>query len=228
MASVGEVFDNLGGAGMIGACLVLQPVLRTRYRRWGASDAEVAQQLPGDARVPNASVVQTLAVTVHASAAEVWPWLAQIGQERGGLYSYALLENFARCQIHNADRIVPEWELQVGDRVRLGPPGYPVNVVAGVERNHWLLLGGADIKTAVLEPAPAPSQASYTAYSWVFVLAAQPDGTTRLITRTRLDYAPHTFGLMLTWEWLTDPIGFVMLRRMLLGIKARAEQGGRV
>jgi hypothetical protein len=223
MTTTSEVFDNLGGALMIGGCLVFRPLLRPRYARWGATDAEVARPLPGDERVPNPVLVQTMAVTINARAAAVWPWLAQIGQERGGLYSYELLENLARCRMRNADHVESAWELQIGDRVRLGPPGYPVDAVVALERNRWLLLAGADLATGVAAPLPQPGQAEYTNYSWVFYLDERPDGATRLITRNRLDYAPRPFGLRLTWEWITDPLGFVMTRRMLLGIKERAE-----
>lgn len=224
MATIGEVLDNAGGALMIGGCLALRPLLRPHYSRWGATDEEVMQRLPGDGRTPNATVIQTMAVTVRAMAATIWPWLAQIGQERAGLYSYELLENIARCGIHNADHVEPAWELQVGDRVRLGPPGYPVHAVVGLERNQWLLLAGADLKTGIVDPPPQPGQVQYTNYSWVFYLDERQGGTTRLIMRNRLEYAPHTFGLKFIWEWSTDPIGFVMTRRMLLGIKERAER----
>ena len=152
MITTSAVLDNVGGALMIGGCLALRPLLRPRYSRWGATDEEVMRRLPGDERTPNATVIQTMAVTVRAPAATIWPWVAQIGQERGGLYSYELLENIARCQMHNADHIEPAWELQVGGRVRLGPPGYPVYAVVGIERNRWLLLAGADFKTC--QPAP--------------------------------------------------------------------------
>lgn len=70
---------------------------------------------------------------------------------------------------------------------------------------------------------PAPDQTEYTNYSWLFYLHQRPDGATRLITRNRLGYAPRSFMSKLIWEWFTDPIGFVMTRRMLLGIKQRAE-----
>jgi len=223
MTTTTEVLDNAGGALLVGAHVILRPLLHSRYSRWGATDAEMMQALPGDERVPAPLVVQTLAITIKAQAGAVWPWVAQIGQERGGLYSYELLENLARCQMHNADRIVPEWELQVGDRVRLGPPGFPVHAVVGLERGRWLLLAGADFTTGQAAEPPQPGQVQYTNFAWVFQFTDQGDGTTRLITRTRLDYAPRTFGLKLTWEWLTDPIGFVMTRRMLLGIKQRAE-----
>ncbi len=223
MATISNLLDNLTGALLVGLCLLLRPFLHPWYSRWGATTAETERSLPGDERVPTSLITQTLAVTVNASAAAIWPWLAQIGQERGGLYSYELLENLARCQMHNAERIVPAWELQVGDRVRLGPPGYPVHGVVGCERGHWLLLAGADLKTAVVAPLPTPGQAQYINFSWVFYLDERPDGSTRLLTRTRLDYAPRTFGSKVTWAWLTDPIGFVMTRKMLLTIKKRAE-----
>jgi len=224
MTTFHEVLENAGGAAMIAGTLFLRPLLAGRYRRWNTTGDEATRPLPGDERVPAPRVTQTLAVTIHAPAAAVWPWLAQIGQERGGLYSYELLENIARCQMHNADRIVPEWELQVGDLVRLGPPGYPVHKVVGLARGRWLLLAGAEIKSGEAPDPPKPGAESYTNYAWVFFLHEQPDGTTRLITRNHLDYAPRTLAFKAIWEWITDPIGFVMTRKMLLGIKQRAEQ----
>ena len=223
MTNASEVIDNLGGAAMVTGTVILRPLLASRYQRWNTTGDEATRTLPGDERVPAPLVTQTLAVTIKASATAVWPWLAQIGQERGGMYSYELLENLGRCQMRNADQIVPEWELQVGDLVRLGPPGYPVHKVVGLERGRWLLLAGADIKTGEVPDLPKPGQSDYTNYSWVFSLDERADGTTRLITRTHLDYAPHSFALKLTWEWFTDPIGFVMTRKMLLEIKHLAE-----
>jgi hypothetical protein len=223
-----EVLENVGGALIIGGCIVLRPLLRARYSRWGASDEEVKRLLPGDERVPDSLATQTLAVTVHARAAEIWPWLAQIGQQRGGLYSYELLENLARCRMRNADRVVPEWELAVGDRVRLGPEGYPVHGVVALKRGRWLLLAGANVKTARVEDLPKPDQAEYTNYSWIFYLDERPNDSTRLISRSRLDYAPRSFGSRVIWIWLTDPIGFVMTRKMLLTLKQRAEERARV
>ncbi len=223
MTNITEVLDNVGGAAMIAGHVLLRPLLQDGYRLWHATDEEASRVLPGDERVPKAQVIQTLAITIQASAAKIWPWIAQIGQERGGLYSYELLENVARCQMRNADRIVPDWELHVGDRVRLGPPGYPVHAVVGLERGRWLLLAGANLKTGQADPLPKAGQAQYANFSWVFYLDERAGGATRLLTRTRLDYAPHSFGLKLLWEWLTDPIGFVMTRKMLLGVKQRAE-----
>ena len=52
----------------------------------------------------------------------MWPWLAQIGQDRGGFYSYESLENLAGCHMRNADEIHPEWqERRPGEIVYLHP-----------------------------------------------------------------------------------------------------------
>ncbi len=224
MATLHEILDNLSGVLRIAGNLILQTITRSHYRYWGATKEEVQRPLPGDERVLNPNVLTTMAITVNAPANEVWPWLAQIGQERGGMYSYELLENIARCQMHNADRIVPEWEMKVGDQMRMGPQGYPVNQVVALECGHWLLMAGANLKTGIADPLPQPGQTTYTNYAWVLYLDERPDGTTRLISRTRLAYAPRTFAFKLMWEVFTDPIGCTMTRKMLLTIKQRAEQ----
>jgi hypothetical protein len=225
MTTITEVLDNIGGALRIAGNIISQPLTRSYFRRWGATDEEVQRTLPGDERVPNPNVTTTLAVTIHAPASEVWPWMAQIGQERGGMYSYELLENLARCKMHNADRVVPEWELKVGDQMRMGPPGsgYPVNQVVALERGRWLLMAGADFKTGSADPLPQPGQTSYSNYAWLLYLDERPDGTTRLIARTRLAYAPRTFATKLMWEVITDPLGCTMMRKMLLTIRQRVE-----
>ena len=95
---------------------------RPRQLRWGATDQERDDSLPGDELVANADLSATRAITIRASADQVWPWIAQLGQGRGGFYSYDFLENLIGCDIHSADRIVPEWQhVAVGDEVRLAP-----------------------------------------------------------------------------------------------------------
>jgi hypothetical protein len=224
METLYEVLDNLGGALCIAGNLIVQPITRAHYRRWGATADELRRTLPGDERVPDPQITTTLGVTINAPATEIWPWLAQLGQERGGMYSYELLENLARCQMHNADRIVPEWEMKVGDQMRMGPVGYPVNQVIALERNRWLLMAGANLKTGIADPLPQPGQTTYINYTWLLYLDEHAAGTTRLISRTHLDYAPRPFAAKLMWEVFTDPIGCVMTRKMLLTLKQRAEQ----
>ena len=100
-----------GGSVVVGVAL-----WRARYLRWGATDDELNVALPGDELVPAPDLTATRAVTVRAPAGEVWRWVAQLGQGRGGFYSYDFLENLVGCDIHSAERVVPEWQLiAVGD-----------------------------------------------------------------------------------------------------------------
>ena len=187
---------------------------RPRQLRWGATDQESDEPLPGDALIANPDLTATRAITVHTSADQVWSWIAQLGQGRGGFYSYDALENLVGCHIHNADQIVPQWQdLNVGDQVKLHPE---VGLdVAMVEPGRTLVLRGG---------VPIGAAAPPYDFTWAFVLQEQPEGTTRLLVRERYAY---------TQQWapvLVEPVAvvaFVMTQRMLRGIKDRAERGGR-
>lgn len=205
--------EDLGAALAMAGFLATSPVTRTWYRRWGAGDAEVQAHLPGDEIVPQPKMEVTRAITVQAPVEKVWAWLVQIGQERAGLYSYERLENLARCQIKNGDQIVPEWQnLQPGDNIRLGPVGYPLFRVVALEKEKYLVMQACDPVNE--QPGPA---------SWMFMTSRLKNGGTRLITRSR-NGAEWTFANRLMWSGVVDPLHFVMERRMLIGIKRRAEQ----
>src|SRR5512139_3077066 len=134
-------FENLSGAVQVGGALILSPLLRSWYNQWGASEAEVAQALPGDDLVPAPRLGYTRAIQIQAPVERVWPWLAQMGQGRGGLYSYDGLENLAGCKIHSVDRIIPELQdPQPGELIRLGPQGYPCFAVVSVDPGRALVL----------------------------------------------------------------------------------------
>ena len=220
-----NIFDNFEGAFQVGGALVLSPVLRSWYNRWGATPAEVTRPLPGDELAPSPMLGYTRAITIQAPPERVWPWLAQMGQGRGGLYSYDGLENLAGCKIHSAERILPEQQnLQVGDLIRLGPPGYPCFVVAEIEPPRVLVLLGADPKSGQAVAYRAEMEKGYAISTWQFILEAIDERAThrgtRLLVRQRLKYSPE-----MGWVWrLTEPVGFVMERKMLLGIRQRAEQ----
>lgn len=191
--------------GLVAAGVAL---LRARSLRWGASDEELTMVLPGDELVPDADLTATRAVVVNAGADDVWPWIAQLGQGRGGFYSYDVLENLVGLDIHSADRIVPEWQgIDVGDVVRFHPEGGMTAAV--VQPGRALVLRGG-------MPGTPPFD-----FAWAFVMRGQPDGTTRLVVRERYRY--------LRW-WaplLVEPvelISLVMSRRMLRGIKERAQR----
>lgn len=186
---------------------------------WGATPQEVAECLPGDEIVGRARYRSTRAVTIDAPVDQVWPWLAQLGQGRGGLYSYDWLENLLRLDIHSADRIVPELQhLAVGDLVRLVPEGTqpPLQfVVRQVEPPHLLVLGPEGTRQAALDAAmPYPC--------WTFRLTSAPGDTTRLVVRFQSDFEPSLVGLV-AYKYALAPVHLVMERRMLLGIRRRAE-----
>jgi hypothetical protein len=201
------------GAAVIGGGGAYFLVVRPWQLRWGATDEEHVGALAGDDLVPNPDLMATRAITVHAVADEVWPWIAQLGQGRGGFYSYDALENLVGCDIHSADRVVPEWQdVKVGDQVKLHP-----EVALGVtvvERGRALVLRGGVPMGAALPPYD---------FTWAFVVREQPDGTTRLLARERYAY---------TQRWapvLVEPVAavaFVMTQRMLRGIRDRAERAG--
>jgi hypothetical protein len=182
---------------------------RTRLLRWGATDEEIAASQPGDDLIRDANVSATRAITIRRSPELVWPWIAQLGQGRGGFYSYDFLENLVGFDIHSADRVVPEWQqLEVGDEVRLAPAaGLKVAIV---EPGRALVIQGS------LPIARTPPFDS----TWAFVLCEQPDGTTRLLSRERYGYRRWWAPFVVE---PTQAISFVMSRKMLLGIRDRAE-----
>ena len=182
---------------------------RTRLLRWGANDQEIAALQPGDELISDANVTATRAITIRCSPDVVWPWIAQLGQGRGGFYSYDFLENLVGCDIHSADRVVPEWQqLEVGDEVRLAPTAGLM--VAILDPGRALVIQGS------LPIARRPPFDS----TWAFVLCGQPDGTTRLLSRERYGYRRWWAPLVVE---PTQAISFVMSRKMLLGIRDRAE-----
>ena len=137
----------------------------------------------------------------------------QIGQGRGGFYSYDTLENLIGCDIHNADRILPEFQqLAVGDKVRLGKEGFPYYTVAAIEPKKYLLLRGGDLE----------EEMSSVEDYWLFYLDEVDAHTTRLIARNRRDYRPDVANFII-WQVITEPLHFLMEQKMLRGIKQRAE-----
>jgi hypothetical protein len=112
----------------VGAAAAYLLAVRSQQLRWGATGEERAATLAGDDLMANPDLTATRAITVHAAADQVWPWIAQLGQGRGGFYSYDALENLVGCNIHSADQIVPEWQaINVGDQVKLHPEVGPLS-----------------------------------------------------------------------------------------------------
>jgi hypothetical protein len=217
----------VSGIEIIVVLALLYPILIEPWHlSWGAIKEEQKMDLPGDDLSPDPNIRSTRAITINAPVEDVWPWLVQIGQGRGGLYSYDWLENIAGCDMRSADRIHPEWQdTKPGDFVRFGKPdsNYPKVPVYAVEPNKVLILGGiTDAKTGRdLKPGePKPEQ--YYGSTWVFYLKKIDDTHTRLIARSLYSYSPG-IGNTIMWRVITEPLHFIMERKMLFGIKERAE-----
>ena len=132
----------VGVTAVVGAGAAYLLLARPRHLRWGATDEESSAPLPGDELIASPDLTATRAITVRAAVEEVWPWIAQLGQGRGGFYSYDILENLVGCGIHSADRILPEWQtIQVGDEVKLHPE-VPLEVAVVLPGRALVLRGG--------------------------------------------------------------------------------------
>ena len=198
-------------------------LVRPWHLNWGATDEEVATPLPGDEVVPRPKSEATHAVTIRAPPARVWPYLAQLGQDRAGFYSYTRLEDLLGCRMRNMYRVVPEWQhLEAGDGV-LFHPKLPRVPVAILDPGRAKVIGGPldpDTGAPVAVGTADPARCGATA--WAFVLRDLGDGRTRLVVRLRGRWPDGWRGWLanrLFWE----PAHFVMERRMLLTLKRLAE-----
>ena len=207
------------GAAITAAAVVANDqLLRPWHVRWGAADDEVHARLAGDELVVPPAQQTTRAITIDAPPEQVWPWVVQIGADRGGFYSYDWLENLFGLGIHSADRIVPEWQTRaVGDFVAANSAGTGGWYVMEVRPNDALVLKVANVEAG--RPIERDELMRWE-FAWTFAVRAGRDGTTRLLVRERVG-----FGSLVT-QFVMAPMGlvsFVMTRRMMLGIKTRAE-----
>lgn len=189
-------------------------VLRPWYMHWGSSVEENHRSLPSDAVTPFQAYQVTRAITIHAPATVVWQWLAQMGQDRAGVYSYDWLERAFGLDVHNVYRIVPEWQHRaVGDLLRAAPPTY-MGGRFGTE------LG---LRVARVEPNRSIALTA-SVFNWGFDLQPVDAQTTRLFVRTRVRVDPSSYYFKaLFGMFVLDPAHFIMERKMMLTIKERAE-----
>jgi hypothetical protein len=213
-------------AGIGALIFVYTRFVRPWMLRWGATKEEVQETLPGDELVPDPTIESTRAVTIDARPENIWPWLVQMGYGRGGFYSYDWLENaFTRllgmhAHYHSTDRIVPELQyLEEGDFIDASPP--PKRLPKRVSRvisPLAAMLGRPLPHRFAWRVARLDRPHAIVLEDWgAFVLEPVDDKTTRLIARTRGRGSSRVNAV--TWELPH----FVMERRMLLGIKERAE-----
>jgi hypothetical protein len=216
-----DVVEGLGGAAIMLAAL-LAPFLRGPRGHWGLDADTALRSHPGDELIPEPAWSWTHGVEIDAPAPAVWPWLAQIGADRAGFYSYQWLENLVGCELRNAESIHPEWEVQRGQDLVLHPdPRAPRLRVIAVEAGRYFLAHA---------PADAGAHARnepWTAASWLFYIEPLSNRRCRLISRYRVDCSEDLATRLRFGPLLVEPVGFAMDRRMLLGIKQRAEQTAR-
>jgi hypothetical protein len=181
------------------------PLYRHWHLRWGATDEEVHGPMPGDELVPTASLNATRAITIDAPPELVWPWIVQMGYRRAGFYTYALRDN---AGFDSADRILAEYQPpKLGDWM---PMAKQVNEttafkVKAFATNQWLLWEKPDS-------------------TWAWKLLPLKGGRTRLITRLKARYAWAKPGSAILSLVLLEFGDFPMIRRVMKGIKARAER----
>lgn len=182
-------------------------VFRPWHQHWGATDGEIARPIEGDRLVPAPQEVTTRAITIRARPSDIWPWLAQMGYQRGGLYSYDGLDRlFGVLDRPSADTLLPGFQdLKAGDTIPIGKsPGWPVAIA---RPNELLLL---DVR----------QQGAHV--TWAFALYPASASTTRLVMRVRAQLLRKwTTPLLIA---VLDPAEFLMVRRQLIGIRDRAER----
>lgn len=196
--------------------------VRPWHTAWGATHVDRVVRLPGDDVSPHPYHIITHAVNIQAPPEAVWPWIVQIGQDRSGFFSYTFLENLAGCQMPSVRKIVPEWQNRApGETVWFASP------------NRYK--GRAYMVATIVEPQRSLTLATPADWkrfqdgdegletTWTFALIPKPGGTTRLIARSRAVAYPTIVTRVLNgifWE----PVHFLMERKMLLTIKALAEE----
>jgi hypothetical protein len=197
----------------------LSPFLRGARSHWGLPEELATRAYPGDELVPAPRSSFTHGVEIAAPAERVWPWVAQIGADRAGFYSYQWLENLVGCEVTNAEVVHPEWEIEIGQALVLHPgPKAPRLPVVGVERGRHVLAFAAADDQARAHGKP------WAAVSWLFFLEPLGDDRCRFVSRYRAACSDDLASRLAFGPTLLEPISFAMDRRMLLGVKERVER----
>jgi hypothetical protein len=196
----------VAGAGLAAGLLAVSYQIFWRYRcqNWGASPDEVVLGLPGDELIPEPDVITTRVIAIGAPPEAVWPWIVQMGSGRAGTYSYDWIENLFGLDMHSAEVILPQFQdLSVGDEL---PIGTGTLRIEQMEPSRLLVTRVPD-------------------WNWVRILFLVPqESGTRLVLRNRIAYPGVNTLLKYGLRLVGEPGGLLMERKMLLGIKKRAEQ----
>ncbi|MCH9734788.1 MAG: SRPBCC family protein [Actinomycetia bacterium] len=194
-----------------GAAAVLYAA-RRYYRNWGTTKEECTMSLPGDELIRRPAVQSTEGIWIDAPPAAVWPWIAQIGQDRAGLYGFETLENLIGLDYDNADRIHPEWQLLTpGDTVRLAPMGW-----MGLRDGITLEIAQVVDESTLVLRGTRPGFPWETVWSVHLIPRWQDRCRVLVRTRTRLRHPGEVLGVE-----LAGPLIALVTRGLLLGIKRR-------
>jgi hypothetical protein len=197
----------VGGLALAGGVAILTyPRWRTRCLTWGATTDEAEATLPGDDLLVDPDLVATRATWVDAPPSAIWPWLAQMGSGRGGVYTYDWIENVMGLHMHSVDEVLPQFQdIKVGDAQKLGK-------------------NGPTLRVAICEPGETlVFQSDDGNWVWAFIMQADASGT-RLVSRNRIKTPGASVAARFFYRYLMEPGSLVMERKMLLGIKARSER----
>jgi hypothetical protein len=219
-----DVVDGSAGVARIVAAF-LTPFLREGRSHWGVDEEYATKRaFPGDDLVPLPRWSWTHGIEINASADEVWPWIAQIGQEHAGFYSYQWIENLAGCEIRNAETIHKEWEIHDGEGLRLHPKMPPLPIVEIIPQRGFVAFAPADL-AAKMNGKP------WVSVSWLFYLEPIDDDDNkngrrrcRFVSRYRCACSDDLVTQLSYGPTLMEPVGFAMDRRMLEGVKERVEK----
>ena len=218
-----KAIQGIGGAALMGVHILL-PFLHRFRTTAGATQEELKRTWLGDEVVPLPCGGFTHAITIHAPAEVVWQWIVQIGQDKGGFYSYEFLENLVGCNIHNAERIHPEWQaLKPGDALYLYPQAMPIPVTAVEPGKGYVCSGVLDAEKGQPVEAGKPLPRSFMQISWLFYVYETAPGVTRFISRWRINYPRNFRNDLMFGRWFFEPVAAVMDFGMLRGVKQCAE-----
>jgi hypothetical protein len=196
----------VAGSAALAAGAVYPALWRRPCLTWGAAADEVSRQMIGDDLMPSPDVVSTRAITIKAPPGTIWPWLMQMGSGRGGAYTYDWIENLLGLDMHSANEILPQFQdLKVGDTMPVGSKG-------------------PRLRVETLEPGRAMVLRSEDG-NWIWAFGLYPDGKlTRLVSRNRITTPGAGAVTRFLYAAVMEPGSLVMERKMLLGIKQRAER----
>jgi len=195
------------GSAVTGAAATYLAFGRTPCLTWGATKEVVERTMPGDDLLADPDVVSTRAISIDAPPSAIWPWLVQMGSGKGGVYTYDWIENLFGLHMHSTDEILPEFQNPtVGDVEQLGAKGPRLRIEV-LDAERAMVIRSEDGN-----------------WVWAFGLYPMPNGRTRLVSRNRIATpgASHVSRLFTTL--IMEPGSLIMERKMLLGIKQRAEK----